>query len=465
MALFCQKSLQLARILEDSSTNDTRRRVGVSSCHFVVFSIVSQRVHQIGLPITMKQGGHHLPVMSKAQTPRASSSLLRGFLRTCAVCSALLTTPPALLSLLAFAAYAHWLLNLLDQIRPFLVLTAIPAPFLFLYFKQRIVSLFLGTVILVNFAVLAPHVFPGQKPAADAPRELAVTAWNIGATTADTGAVKRFLDAQDTDLLFIGECTPANLSAVLLRLDAWTLVHAEPRDDTQGVAVLMKNDHHPGLRVSRVQALHLPEESQRPLIEMVLESGHRQVAVLCVQTTRPASKGGAAFQQRELNAISEWARFHREAGRAVLLGGDFNSTPWSRRIRSLCNTANLQVAPTNVFSGTWPAGLPNPCRIPIDLVLFDEALTLLHCETLPASGSDHLPLRAQFALERQPPPIRDARTRFYQRLHLLIRTNVTPCGGLVSMFTVWQVSHWLMVGRSPASLPPQSPAARQNPPR
>lgn len=88
-------------------------------------------------------------------------------------------------------------------------------------------------------------------------------------------------------------------------------------------------------------------------------------------------------------------------GEDAIVAGDFNATTWSHAVESFARHGGLDIH--RGFGGTWmykhlPTGLAPVIGLPIDQVLSKGAVRLEAVRTLPAIGSDHLPIRADFII-------------------------------------------------------------------
>ena len=84
--------------------------------------------------------------------------------------------------------------------------------------------------------------------------------------------------------------------------------------------------------------------------------------------------------------------------------GDLNTTPTGARSRRMTREAGLlRAKPMLAPVGTWPAWAPWPARVAIDDAMLTPEIRVVSWEALPASGSDHLPVRMTLSL---PPPDR-----------------------------------------------------------
>jgi endonuclease/exonuclease/phosphatase (EEP) superfamily protein YafD len=126
------------------------------------------------------------------------------------------------------------------------------------------------------------------------------------------------------------------------------------------------------------------------LLRVRVALGRSSLDLAVVHLGRPWPLGAASDPVAELAAS-----LADEASRLVLVG-DFNRPPWMQDMKRLQTSLGIS---TKLATGTWPAGLARPLRLPLDLVLVGRELTLRSVDTGPDLGSDHLPLVAEIGAE------------------------------------------------------------------
>lgn len=134
-----------------------------------------------------------------------------------------------------------------------------------------------------------------------------------------------------------------------------------------------------------------------PAIAAELALAGRSVALLGVHTLPPVSADYAARRDAQLAAALAWATDQRAAGRAPVIAGDLNASPFSAPLRRLLAGADLVDSQRGFgVQASWPTSLPWP-RIAIDHVLHDRSLTTVARALGPDLGSDHLPVVVDLA--------------------------------------------------------------------
>jgi endonuclease/exonuclease/phosphatase (EEP) superfamily protein YafD len=119
----------------------------------------------------------------------------------------------------------------------------------------------------------------------------------------------------------------------------------------------------------------------------------RGIDVVAVHMVRPFR---SALQKSDFNRLN---RFLKSKTGLVIVAGDFNATPWTRRFHGLLAGTGLKRL--NTFAPTWPVhwrNLPLLPVLPIDHILVSEPLAKIDVWVCPRLRSDHLPVIADIAL-------------------------------------------------------------------
>ena len=298
----------------------------------------------------------------------------------------------AIASFIGLLGKLWWKFELLDHPRP-----------------QYCLGLFLGLLVgwslgqwwsliwlfplVVNIARLAPLFFP--RPQLDRPSTnptLRLLHANIDRHNPEPDRVIRYLQQQSVDLLLLQEITPAWMAKLQAELPDYQVLKAEAFDHTMGSAVLVNKQHSP-FKIEQIQTIHLPENSDRPLLETILNDGNQQWAILSFHVIRPRSTQTSNRQITEFSAAADWSRRQLQQQRAVVIIGDLNSTFWSQRLRQLEQDSQLINSQRGFgFQPTWSAHFPPLMKIAIDHCFHSRNLMANHRYIGPDIASDHLPL-------------------------------------------------------------------------
>lgn len=260
----------------------------------------------------------------------------------------------------------------------------------------------LGVPLGLNVALILPLYVP-EISTEKLPTEgsLRILHVNLDRDNSQFDRAFKYIQSQPADVVFLQEVTPAWFKQIESHLSQYRVVLSRPQDDSQGVAMLLPVNLSPDLKVLSSQIIHLPQWSERPLIEATIRWQNRQVKLLSLHTTRPRNAGTSNFQQREFEEVANWSRQQQKAKHPVIILGDFNNTPWSVRSRQFLRDGHLVDSQRGFgLQSTWMADLPFPLQIPIDRCVYSNPIATFNSKIGSAIGSDHLPLWVELTVRR-----------------------------------------------------------------
>jgi endonuclease/exonuclease/phosphatase (EEP) superfamily protein YafD len=107
---------------------------------------------------------------------------------------------------------------------------------------------------------------------------------------------------------------------------------------------------------------------------------------------------GSHNSHKRNSELAQIAAFARSIDGPLLIGGDFNVTPWSAHFRRVVAESGLaDCAAGRGLLPTWPAQFA-PMRIRIDQCLASKQWNVVDIRTGPSIGSDHLPTVTDLSL-------------------------------------------------------------------
>lgn len=149
------------------------------------------------------------------------------------------------------------------------------------------------------------------------------------------------------------------------------------------------------LPLANARTLRLPN-SGLPAIAATVTTPDGDVEFILVHLPSPTD---AALVRRRDQQAGLLARHVRALNKPTVVAGDFNMSMWNRGYRPLVKAGGLGNARAGHGVGpTWPAVWR--LGVPIDHVLATQEVRLAEFRVLPAVGSDHLPIAAEFSLRR-----------------------------------------------------------------
>lgn len=122
------------------------------------------------------------------------------------------------------------------------------------------------------------------------------------------------------------------------------------------------------------------------------------VIIYSTHGASPFGKKLSAKQFRQFKTISEWIA--ADPHKNILFMGDWNTTPYGNVFKSVLGISKLKFQNFGVLpETTWPSWAFFPfLKIPIDHILFSDALRLIGIQKGKSMGSDHHCLCARFEL-------------------------------------------------------------------
>lgn len=224
---------------------------------------------------------------------------------------------------------------------------------------------------------------PGDDAQQDAPL-LRIVFANLLHENTDYVRAVTAIGAIDADVVVLCETTPDGRAA--FRALETRLPHALDTcvpEGLYGLTILSRFPLHERSRGDGegVAPRHLAAD---------LELAGDGVSLVAIHPTNPLRLSRAYRVPGEFDAV---AALCRAAARDLIVIGDCNAAGWSAPLRNLEQAAGL--ANDRGLRPSWPVGLPNPVRLPLDHVWVRGRLTLRQARLGRPFGSDHLPLIAE----------------------------------------------------------------------
>jgi endonuclease/exonuclease/phosphatase (EEP) superfamily protein YafD len=251
--------------------------------------------------------------------------------------------------------------------------------------------------LLLNLWLITPTGHGSQS--AHAGTFLKVAHVTLDHTQPDPQPVIDYLERLQADVVSILEVTPTSLPHLQARLNHYQQVAASPHPDSQGTAWFMAKHPRLHLEPSQHRVIHLPQDSDRPILETTIVVGNRPVTFLCFHAIRPSDGERLAYQVQEFNALSQWSQTALAQKQDLVVMGDFNDTPWSGRFLQLLVASGLHLAKPGLgVYPTWHTSLPRFLQIPIDHCLLSPSLAAHRYSVGTKINSDHAPIVIELAL-------------------------------------------------------------------
>ncbi|MGX4692005.1 endonuclease/exonuclease/phosphatase family protein [Streptomyces sp. JNUCC 63] len=227
-------------------------------------------------------------------------------------------------------------------------------------------------------------LLPGPEPGA---HDLLVVQHNVSDENTDPAGTARALAGAEPDLIALQELVPPALAVY-----EKTLAPQYPYRAVRGTVGLWSKHPLTGTRLLDIKPRGISEDWSRGL-RTVVHTPHGEIAayVAHLPSVRVRASGLASARRDESAGLLGTAIAAEKLGTVVLLG-DLNSTVDDRGLAPL--TSQMNVAERGLafsFPDVFPLAR-------IDQVMARSA-SVTHIRTLPATGSDHLPVAARITLD------------------------------------------------------------------
>ena len=276
----------------------------------------------------------------------------------------------------AFDSLSHFRLHFL-LVATFALLAAAPC-------GLRKTALVSGTVIVVALAMSGPYLPgfgpSGKEPAAASGQLLRIVDFNTLFDNRETGLARDVILAADPDVIILQEATDSPAALInLLRDDYPFQIRCE--ESAIGGAVV----------VSRVP----PSGNDAigcfdtPFLSAInIDVAGKSLTVASYHAHWP-------WPHSQHKWIDELAGIFSTLPHPLIIGGDFNATPWSegvQRIARLSGTLPVAGLRPSWLTPEFPGWLRSRIGLPIDHLLVSDGIITVEAHTLPFAGSDHLPV-------------------------------------------------------------------------
>lgn len=256
--------------------------------------------------------------------------------------------------------------------------------------RQWVIAGVSGGLALIVAWTFFTTTMSSPPPAQSGDNAVTVVASNVLKGRATTELADRLVN-EPVDVVLIAECTPACATELrrprLLQHYPHQLIKDAPGPN--GSAILSA---WPLTPLEGIDQAEVDREGWLAMPAAVIElpSGPTTVRVAHPIPPIPGVVGAWAS---DLAILADFVE--QETG-PVILGGDFNATPYHRQFRGIISSGNLaDVIPSS--PGTWPTHWPSYGRIPIDHILVSPGFEVMSNTTWELTNSDHLAVVAELS--------------------------------------------------------------------
>lgn len=271
--------------------------------------------------------------------------------------------------------------DILNHFRPFAVAGSGLLLVLSLASGSRRLSTGAANLFMITFALLlaalllqAPRVMPHRS-------FLRVATLNTWIEKGQGNRIVHFVEQTQADIILLQEIGTADQAEVLPQLRSIYPFIFFDESKRRSPAILSKR--------SWLAAGIIPGATDHPVAVWArFEQDGRLFEIMSVHAANPL------LPEEQADDIGRLIAAIRSRAEPMIVGGDFNLTPFSWGLTKLAQRTGLRWAQT--FSASWPADRLFPFVL-IDHVLVQGPLGVVKIDTAESVGSDHLPVVAELA--------------------------------------------------------------------
>lgn len=246
--------------------------------------------------------------------------------------------------------------------------------------RNPVYAILLLVATAINLSFVVPWYFNAEA-ISDGTR-LKLLHANVHSTNEEYGRLLELIEAEQPDVVFLQEISPAWLGATRGLQKDFPFIYAEPREGNFGIAMFSR------LPLDSVTHVDSPPWNYPTIVATMTVNGEL-LTLISTHPTNPITRSFYEARNEQLKSVADIAN---KAQGAVVLSGDLNTSLWGRHYRLLEESTGLRNARRGLgVLPTWPTFMPF-AMIPIDHALVSEQIGVVEIRTGPRIGSDHLPL-------------------------------------------------------------------------
>jgi endonuclease/exonuclease/phosphatase (EEP) superfamily protein YafD len=282
-------------------------------------------------------------------------------------------------SVLGYLEGVYWFFGLFVHFRHVYLLGALACLPIFAWGRFWRWVVVLSAVALLNAAYVVPWYIGSSDPGCSSGETVRVVMANLLTSNRNYGAIRRFIDRTEPDVLVLLEYASHLERGLESTLDEFDHRLTRRRRDNFGMAV------YSDIPWQSTEVVR-PAGGPAPQFHVVLRHRDEPVHLWTVHPLPPVTPSYA--RQRD-DLLAYVGRRSAEVDGPVVVAGDLNTTMWSPAYRDLeaRGFANARVG--RGLLPTWPSSLS---VLPIDHVLHTDEVATCGMRVGPAIGSDHRPL-------------------------------------------------------------------------
>ncbi|MFK7994015.1 MAG: endonuclease/exonuclease/phosphatase family protein [Granulosicoccus sp.] len=290
-----------------------------------------------------------------------------------------LASTGALLSLGALFSGYHLLLDVISHFRVQYIVLLLPVFFIAILAKKIIPTIIITLALAAHGYIVASSLLPTPTRSDPDYLELTVLNSNLLMSNANYQAQLDIIEEKKPDIIAFEEYTHLWHEVLVSSLQDYPYQITHPSYGAFGIALYSK---HPitngGVDYFTISAY--------PVINVDVQLADNNVRIIAVHPPPPSTALMHEIRNKTMHRIASESSTQDNA---VIVMGDFNSTPWTSHFSDMTSDGGLSnTRAGHGFHPTWPSGF-FPLLIPIDHILVNSYVGIQHFESIFLEGSDH----------------------------------------------------------------------------
>lgn len=291
----------------------------------------------------------------------------------------------AVVSIAAFAGQWLWWLDVLANFRAQYLVALLVLGVLLMVSGWRRTGYGVLAVAAVNLVFVGPLYFGFPAKGDPGALSIRVLSFNLLSTNESYSDVIEYIEATDPDVVLLHEASRP--WEVAMESADWDYEAIRPRSDQLifGTLVLLRADEREVVSFGFAET-----EPRAVMIDYRPRGWPEPISILSTHPLAPTDEERSKLRDAQLAFAGKWAS---EQEGAYVVVGDFNATPWSHPFRDMLDVSGLKNSQIGFgLQPSFPTGSAFLLRVPIDHLLYSEALLVTDRRLGPDLGSDHFPL-------------------------------------------------------------------------
>lgn len=303
------------------------------------------------------------------------------------------------MSFLPILQFKHWIFRISEYLR--LQILGILCLLLVIgyCFESENMILHRATLILITISIIhhiiiiLPYIRKSNKSFSSPENKVIILSVNVLQKNQNYKKLIDIIEEMNPDILLTME-TNQKWENELSKVESlFSYNYKIPKENRYGMHLYTKLD------VKECKEHYLISE-EHPSIEIRMADKENNEFIFWGIHPPPPSPGEKPTSKQKDAELMKLAKLIRKNQYSTIVVGDFNNVSWSKSSKMFSKLSNLKDARVRRgIYGTFPAQYWF-LRFPVDLLFHSAPIIITNLKTLPAFGSDHLPILAEFFINK-----------------------------------------------------------------